>query len=241
VPTPEETIRLYAQLAEEHQKRDRPQERDRFLLLAAEAALSSGRGDVAENFRRTLLARNPNHLLKPYASLAEALQAPDIANYVQELRRTYPPERLQREAKSPPGGTALTSNEGREEFILPLDYDRTKPKTGVPFQFDAAPLPQMRAGGRSMTNSDRPLPSPRAPQPQGPQPLPLGSGSSGPGVFSLRPEPVPSRPAVSVPLPRPPLEEPSGGWMGAFLFFVAFLGAIALFGWVFVKPFLTAQ
>jgi hypothetical protein len=240
VPTPEETIRLYAQLAEEHQKKDRPQERDRFLLLAADAALSAGKQDVAENFRRTLLARNPNHLLKPYTSLTEALQWPDIATYVQELRRTYPPERLQRATKTQPGSTGLGGKEGAEDLILPLDLDRARQKASFHLPYDSEPFAPARAGGQGMTNSERPFPPPRPPQQPAPQPFPP-LADTGPGVFSLQPEPLPRRPVAPAPLPRPPLESPSGSWLGAFLFFVLFVAGAALFAWVFVRPFVPVQ
>jgi hypothetical protein len=238
VPTPEETIRLYAQLAEEHQKRDRPQERDRFLLLAADAALTAGKRDVAENFRKTLLTRNPNHLLKPYASLGEALESPDIATYVQELRRTYPPERVQRGTKM--GGTALGSGkEGEEEeFILPLDYERTKVKPNFTFNLEPATPP--RSGGQAMAKPNDPFPNARQPAPANQPPQPLPATPAGPNVFALRPEPSPAQPRL---LPQRPRTEPaaSGGWMGSFLFFVTLMAAAALFGWVFVRPFVTPR
>jgi hypothetical protein len=235
VPTPEETIRLYAQLAEEHQKHDRPQERDRFLVLAADAALSAGKRDVAENFRRTLLTRNPNHLLKPYASLTEALESPDIANYVQELRRTYPPERIQRGSKL--GGTALGGKEGaEEEFILPLDFERTKVKPNFTFNLEPAAQPA-RHGGNAMNNPHEPHPVARPANHGSQPPQPLPPAPAPPGVFGLQPQTAQRLRPMPLPAQRPVAESASGGWIGAFLFFVTLAGGLALFGWVFVRPF----
>jgi hypothetical protein len=66
--------------------------RDRFLLLGAAALLSSGRREEAEKLRLRLLELNPSHLLKPFASLSEALKSRDIVDYIEGLRRSYPPQ-----------------------------------------------------------------------------------------------------------------------------------------------------
>lgn len=235
--TSEETVRLYAQMAEEHQKQGRPQERDRFLLLAADAALTAGKRDVAENFRRTLLARNPNHLLKPYSTLAEALASPDIANYVQELRRTYPPERIERASKSAaPGSTSLGSDKDvEEEIVLPLEAER-QTKAKAPFAF----LPEPEPAKPLVPPLRATAPEPRRPAPAarpGPQPLPAAAKS--PGTFALKPPESIPRPAAIPFSPRYRADEPSSGWLGMLLFVVTLLGALALIGHVFVRPFLS--
>jgi hypothetical protein len=226
VPTVDESIRLYAQLAEDHQKQGRPQERDRFLLLAADAALSGGKRDVAENFRRTLLARNPNHLLKPYSSLSEALASPDIATYVQELRRTYPAEQLERTTKGPlPGGTSLGQGKDAEpDLLLPLDAERrTKVAATYALQSEPSPRPVATAVPVRVSGVDAARAKP---------------SQAGPAPFTLRPDAA--NPATR-PRPAPPrVEEAStaGGWFGAFLFFIALIGGLAILGHVFIRPFL---
>src|SRR5205085_11918442 len=62
------------------------------LVLAADAALAAGSGDEAERLRLRLLQLNPHHMLKPYSSFAQALEAPDVSTYVRDLRQNYPPE-----------------------------------------------------------------------------------------------------------------------------------------------------
>jgi hypothetical protein len=66
--------------------------RDRFLLLGATALMTSGQREEAEKLRLRLLELNPSHLLKPFASLAEALKSRDILDYIDGLRRSYPPQ-----------------------------------------------------------------------------------------------------------------------------------------------------
>jgi hypothetical protein len=88
----EKVIEVYEELADGYARQGLEQLRDRFLVLAADAALAAGKADEAERIRVRLLEHNPHHLLKPFASLAEALKTPDVQNYVSGLRRGYPPE-----------------------------------------------------------------------------------------------------------------------------------------------------
>jgi hypothetical protein len=87
-----ETQRIYCELAEWYEAHSQAQMRDRFLLLAADAALSEGAPEEAERLRQRLLQHSPHHMLKPYASFAEALRSPDVQGYINDLRRTYPLE-----------------------------------------------------------------------------------------------------------------------------------------------------
>ena len=87
---PADIRHLYAELADGYAERSQPQFRDRFLVLAAAAALSSDDGIAAERYRQRLLSVNPHHLLKPYTSFAQAMQAPDVQTYVNDLRHNYP-------------------------------------------------------------------------------------------------------------------------------------------------------
>lgn len=85
-------MQVYAELAELEHRRGALQERDRFLILAADAALTDGRTDEAEKFRARLLEHNPHHLLRPYRSLADAMKSSDVYSYIADLRARYPPE-----------------------------------------------------------------------------------------------------------------------------------------------------
>ena len=83
---------VYRELADWYEQRGQAPMRDRFLVLAADAALAAGSGDEAERLRLRLLQLNPHHMLKPYSSFAQALEAPDVSTYVRDLRQNYPPE-----------------------------------------------------------------------------------------------------------------------------------------------------
>src|SRR6266851_1587948 len=88
----EHTLRVYQELADSFAQQQNPGMRDMFLMLAADAALRANHTAEAELLRVRLLKLNPDHLLKPYASFAEAIASPDIRNYLDELRQKYPVE-----------------------------------------------------------------------------------------------------------------------------------------------------
>jgi hypothetical protein len=241
VPTAEEIVRVYYKLADEHRKRDRPQERDRFMMLAADAAYTSGHKDDAEKLRRKILSENPHHFLKPYANLAEAFKSPDVNAYVSQLRTSYPFDKAQqllREMRGE-GDREAGQNGGRrdDEFVVPLDADRG----AAPVQF-AIDKPRDGAGDREVqVMTERP----RIERPaMSPQPLPgLRPGpATGPGVFAVRQEPEPRR--VAEPLAaRTPRSEPNGGaWVGTLLFVLLLLAALAglvlAFGMPWIRPML---
>src|SRR5690349_14253294 len=96
MPSAEETIRVYRELAEDYGRQGQGQMRDRFLVLAADAALAAGQQEEAERLRSRLLQHNPHHLLKPYSSFAEAMKSADVQNYVGTLRRTHPIEKVEK-------------------------------------------------------------------------------------------------------------------------------------------------
>jgi hypothetical protein len=83
-------IPVYRELADLYQQQGQSQLRDRFLVLAAQAAQESGDAAQAERFRQRLLQHNPHHMVKPFASFAEALRSPDVQNYVRDLKQSYP-------------------------------------------------------------------------------------------------------------------------------------------------------
>lgn len=88
----DQIVRMYEDLAHIYDRQGQHRLRDWFLILAADAAYSAGWENEAERLRSQLLSYNPHHLLKPFASFAEALQSNDIQNYIADLRRSYPPE-----------------------------------------------------------------------------------------------------------------------------------------------------
>jgi hypothetical protein len=89
---PETMLRIYEELANRYVQENQPRSRDHCLVLAADAALSANWPEEAERLRQRLLQLNPHHLLRPFGSMTEALQAPDVQEYVADLRRQWPPE-----------------------------------------------------------------------------------------------------------------------------------------------------
>src|SRR5690349_8248393 len=112
--TPDNLVVIYKELADAHERQLRPQLRDRYLVLAADAALTAGRRVEADLLLARLLRSNPHHMLRPYTSFAQAMAAADVQNYVADLRREHPPEQAEAEfdalraarAASPPARQA---------------------------------------------------------------------------------------------------------------------------------------
>ena len=100
MPPLDHMIHVYRELAEREAERGATQIRDRFLLLAADAALTSGHPEEAEQLRKQLVAANPHHLIRPYESFAEAMKAPEVYSYVADLRGSYAPEEAEQMLQS---------------------------------------------------------------------------------------------------------------------------------------------
>ena len=130
---------VYEQLAQRFEREQEPRQRDNLLVLAADAAFNAGRPEEAERLRRRLLDLNPHHLLRPFESFADALQTPDIREFVADLRRRYPPEYAERLLGCSPGpGDASAGNNGGRAAVLPLPQ-RREPSRREPARQEAAP------------------------------------------------------------------------------------------------------
>src|SRR4051812_12942612 len=92
MPPEVDSLSIYRELADWYERREQPPMRDRFLVLAAAAALDAALAEEAERLRLRLPQATPPPLLRPYAPLAQALEAPDVKTYVHTLQRNYPPE-----------------------------------------------------------------------------------------------------------------------------------------------------
>ncbi len=98
---------LYQQVADAYHAQGKYQERDRFLVLALDAAQTVGQSNLAEQIRLKLLELNPNHLIKPYPHCQAALQAQNFVTYLTQLRKNFPPVKAQSLLKEL-GGVAPT-------------------------------------------------------------------------------------------------------------------------------------
>ena len=223
MPGADATIDLYVKLAEENGRRARFQERDRFLLLAADAALTAGQATQAEQLRQSLLAQNPHHLLKPYRTLAEAVQSPDILAYLQQLRRSYSYEKAEHLLETL---RAEGHNPGRhtdEEFALPLDVPsgaQAKERTvfGLAPETQKARSPEEKPRGSERKGSTHPA-------------KPSTPARPAPNLLRVESKPTPAD-EVEQDLVQP------GAWVGSLLFVLILGAALALLYYSIVRPLL---
>ena len=125
--------RMYEDLANHFARQGESRQRDECLVLAADAALSIGQPEDAERLRKRLLLTNPHHLLRPNATMAEAMLSMDVSDYVADLRKQWPPETVAKLLNRPP----ITS-----AGVLPLEPERATPK---PKPRATSPLPEADA------------------------------------------------------------------------------------------------
>jgi hypothetical protein len=227
---------VYTELADWYERHAQASMRDRFLVLAADAALQSGQADTAERLRQRLLHANPHHLLKPYASFAEALAAPDVETYVADLRQSYPLETAE--------GLLRTLREGgRSAAAAPVPgvTKVTPSQEGDPGTFavreeDAGQRP-VRAVPQK-TKPSRAIPTPRADPDAPPAPArPPAAAPTRPVPVSRATQTIPLAPA---PAPAPvPAEEPgSGSWLSSILFGLIITAGVAVAAYTLARPFL---
>jgi hypothetical protein len=263
MPTVRNALELYQQLADWYEQRNQAQMRDRFLVLAADSALSSGKSDMAERLRNRLLQQNPHHLLKPYASFAEAMKAPDVQSYVADLRRSYSPEAAEHLLESlhsqageagptaappprplgstapPPAQPSEPPKESPEVLQFYRIHENLEPAKPDPLAARQVPV-------------TRPVPRPAASPP--PAPPPARKPAPGPPPAPQMPAKKPPRapapsPFANEPLPptfsRVPTREEqelaTGYWISTLLFVLVLLAGLALAGYTFARPFLPAE
>lgn len=229
----DKSVRTFQELATRYDQIGEPQVRDRFLVLAAEAALTAGRTDEAEAIRGRLLQLNPHHLLKPYASINQAMQSPDVKSYVEGLRRTYPREQAEQMLESIRAG-------GPEKSEAPAPASPTFPPFKAadsgktePFPARVKEAPAKPAPAKVDTPVEKPAPpSPPAPPiPPAPQaaleaPIPFAAD-----FVPSAPTPTPS---AARDAPRPKTET---NLLVTALFLMVLLIALALAIYTLVKPF----
>jgi hypothetical protein len=251
MPSVDQTIRLYEELAEVYERQGQAKLRDWFLVLAADAALSAGRRDEAERFRARLLQINPHHLLKPFASMADALKSPDVQGYIVELRRAYPPQAAEQLLESQKASGAPAPPRAPAPRPQPAEKRAPVAPEPVPAPAEEPPLKVYR-----VQNMPEESPSP-ARQPAKPlsswEPAVPPAKAAAPAKM-VPPAPLaapaprprqtfPASPHPSVPLPtrRPDdLDSLQGRWVSSFLFGLVLLFALLLAGYCFARPFLPA-
>jgi hypothetical protein len=115
--TANEKVTTYRKVAEYYERSGNDTMRDRYLVLAADAALALRQTGEAEQLRTVLLARNPHHLLKPFTTFEEAMKSLDVQNYVTALRRSHPFEKAEHLLATMSGDSLSLPDDAK---ILPL-------------------------------------------------------------------------------------------------------------------------
>ena len=224
--SPTNVLEVYKELAACYERRGQAQMRDRFLVLAADAAQAGGQADEAERLRMRLLQANPHHMLKPYATYDQARTAPDVDTYVRNLRLNYPldvaadllralhasddpgAQQLQQTAALPPG----LLNE--PTFRLNVDDERAAPAWNLNSDDDpegtlampTRPAAQPQAKKVVDVEETAHLPVPGAQRPRVPTKADVERTESAPRAAAPRVGPAPRSAAPSRPsaTTRPP-------------------------------------
>lgn len=88
MPDPHDAAMLaFVKLSGISQDRNQLGPRDKFLVLAAAAALRAGWLPVAERCRELVLAHNGVHMLRHYSSFVDAYKADDFQTYLKQVER----------------------------------------------------------------------------------------------------------------------------------------------------------
>ena len=121
--------------------------RDRFLLLAADAAPGAGQAEEAEQLRKQLVQANPHHLIRPYETFAEAMKAPEVYSYVADLRDTYAPEDAEQKLQALRDGEP--GDEAAEKPVRPAPVNgpaaaKSEIYPLVPTREEVKPVPKPR-------------------------------------------------------------------------------------------------
>ena len=86
---------LYLHLAQASKKRQRPFVRDRLLLLAGVTAVTAGLSTIAACCRDEILQNNPQHMIRRWVSMEDALADLNFRQLVQQNLRRYPLEKAE--------------------------------------------------------------------------------------------------------------------------------------------------
>lgn len=248
---------VYKDLADCYERQGQPSMRDRFLVLAADAALACGLPEEAERLRNRLLQVNPHHLLKPFTSFAQAMISPDVENYVRDLRLNYPletAESLLRALREPAEEAAVTA----ANAATARANDDATVRMGAP-QAQVYKVQDPDATVHQRPAAPRPLPRQPAPVAPGPRKIVISPPAAKKEPPSAATSPRATKSAAALPMPRKaapprllpptplaPREEPgealpAGAWFSSLLLgvFVAACAAAAVYA--LGRPFLPRQ
>jgi hypothetical protein len=250
-----ERLGVYRELADTYDRLGQVSMRDRFMILAADAALEAGQPPEAERLRQRLLQASRYHMLRPYNSFAEAVQAPDVQTYLRDLRANYPLDVARQLLATllPTGAVSVAQH--APPAAIPLDP--APPPEIYPMIPPTAPL--IDIFGRQAPTA-RPTWKPSISGAAAIEPLEM---TPVPPVHRPLAQPVPSRPqparTTSLPQTAPatrmlpvtppaaprrdpsePAEPTGGSWLTYLLVGVVVVSGVALAVFTLARPFLPA-
>jgi hypothetical protein len=88
-------LSIYLHLAAASGRRRRPHVRDRFLLLAGVVATELNLDPIAAHCRKLVLQHNPQHLIRRWGTVRQALSDEEFLCFLKQLRRRYPQEKAE--------------------------------------------------------------------------------------------------------------------------------------------------
>lgn len=227
----DQSVVVYRKLADWYDRQSAPQLRDRFLVLAADAAFAAGHADEAEAIRLRLLQVSPHHMLKPFGSVAEALRSPDVQSYLNDLRQGYPlptAASLLESLETGSGGSGLKRPHPTDgDFSLPLSDAEAEEET-LKFQ----PPPEAPAPPPRPMPVKKEAPSPR------PAPKPVVSEPYQPIVRNWYPLQPKDETRERQQGPDTGDEAKSGAWVATLLFVIVLGAGLGLAFLTLVRPFL---
>jgi hypothetical protein len=252
---------LYLELSDYYDHRGEAQSRDRFMVLAADAAMNAGDREEAEHLRQRLLALNPHHLLKPFKSFEEALKSRDVTDYISALRRRHPPEQVAKLVETTIGQKSNRADE--PESVPHLRMPQAPPTRIEPVSgHGPADVFRVRPTDDPPPTTIRPRPVPPPPSipslPSNPVRMrPAPSGQSTPlGLPPLPLQPEPTRASLSSPYRPAPnqsstpfipvyqgirLPATPGSWLCSALFILLLIGGLGLAVYSLGRVFLPAE
>jgi len=254
MPTGTQSALIYQKMAEWFDRKGQPQQRDRFLVLAADAAQTAGSEDEAEALRLRLLRHNPHHLLRPYSSFSQAMNSADVQSYVNDLRNSYPPKKAaDMLASLGPQAAQAAADKPIPPTQPVVDLNAEPAKRAIPakeplkvyrVQEEAAaraaerprqaPPPAPARNPAPATGSNRPAPAPR--------PAPAARAAPIQPVYGVAPAPRSMRGARSESRQSGGAsEEASAGWVGTMLFVLVLAASVALSVYALAVPVLGAR
>lgn len=231
----------FVELANIYEQREEPRMRDRFLILAAAAAVAVGQPEEAERLLQRLLLASPHHMLKGYRTFAEAVRAEPVRVYISDLKQNYPPETVHNLLESLRGQTVPV--ETMKAPILPSDIPllpeeppaKESDWTALLNDVPTTPARPAEAARRpAKREEERPLEMKPLKSPPMPRLAPLAAAVP-------QPKPVPTKakkPAATKESRRPTPKAPRTSWVATFLLVAVLLGGLALLGYTLARPLL---